>query len=178
MASQWIDTSPFREPTSRSLTVCVQCQHWACTSTELPCGEGRTNCLCTMVLEESSCYEADPQSVDSWCHFHFLWVLWSSLSSGGQGTFNSKLAGVVCQLSLWKVALSHLPGRCVNAGHLQCCRMVHALNVFEVQWPWYVSHSRLFCYLVLVHIRQGFVSLVAWASRSHSIFVTARVPEG
>ncbi len=32
--------------TSRGLIVCV---HWTHTSTELPCGEGRTNCLFAMV---------------------------------------------------------------------------------------------------------------------------------
>ncbi len=35
---------PSGSPTSKSLIVCVQCEHWAHTSTEQPCGEGRTNC--------------------------------------------------------------------------------------------------------------------------------------
>ncbi len=37
---------PFRE----SLIVCVQCEHWMHTSTELPCGERRTNCWYATVL--------------------------------------------------------------------------------------------------------------------------------
>ncbi len=41
---------PFREPDQRKgLTVCVQCKHWTHTSTELPCGEGWTNCWFAMV---------------------------------------------------------------------------------------------------------------------------------
>ncbi len=47
--------------------------------------------------------------------------------------------------------------------------------------PAYFSHTRLLCSLALVvlfHTRQGFESLAAWASRSHSIFDAARVPEG
>ncbi len=47
--------------------------------------------------------------------------------------------------------------------------------------PAHFSHSRLLCSLALVvlfHTRQGFESLAAWASRSHSIFDAARVPEG
>ncbi len=40
---------PSGSPTSRGLIVCVQCAHWMHTSTELPCGEGRTNCLFAMV---------------------------------------------------------------------------------------------------------------------------------
>ncbi len=58
------------------------------------------------------------------------------------------------------------------AGHLQHCGMVHAPNIPEVLWPWYMSHSGLFCSLVLAvlfHTRQGFASLAVWASRSHSI---------
>ncbi len=35
---------PFGSLTSKGLTVCVQCEHWTHTSTELSCGEGRTNC--------------------------------------------------------------------------------------------------------------------------------------
>ncbi len=35
---------PFGILTSKSITVCVQCEHWTHTSTELPCGERRTNC--------------------------------------------------------------------------------------------------------------------------------------
>ncbi len=35
---------PSGSQTSRSLTVCVQCEHWIHTSTELPCGERGTNC--------------------------------------------------------------------------------------------------------------------------------------
>ncbi len=35
---------PFREPDQQNLSVCVQCEHWTHMSTELPCGEGRTNC--------------------------------------------------------------------------------------------------------------------------------------
>ncbi len=35
---------PSGSPTRRGLIVCVQCEHWTYTSTELPCGEGRTNC--------------------------------------------------------------------------------------------------------------------------------------
>ncbi len=34
---------PFGSLTSKSITVCVQCEHWMHTSTKLPCGEGRTN---------------------------------------------------------------------------------------------------------------------------------------
>ncbi len=37
-------------------------------------------------------------------------------------------------------------------------------------------HSRLFCSLILVHTRKGFVSLGACASRSPSISDAARVP--
>ncbi len=35
---------PSGSQTSKSLIVCVQCEHWMHTSTELPCREGRTNC--------------------------------------------------------------------------------------------------------------------------------------
>jgi len=44
---------PSGSPTSRSLIVCVQCEHWMHTSTELPFGEGRTNYLfATVPLRE------------------------------------------------------------------------------------------------------------------------------
>ncbi|KAL0151930.1 hypothetical protein M9458_052765, partial [Cirrhinus mrigala] len=39
---------PFGIRTSRSLSVCVQFEHWTHTSTELPCGENLTNCLSVM----------------------------------------------------------------------------------------------------------------------------------
>ncbi len=35
---------PSESPTRRGFIVCVQCEHWMRTSTELPCGERRTNC--------------------------------------------------------------------------------------------------------------------------------------
>ncbi len=35
--------------TRRGLIVCIQCDHWMRTSTELPSGEGRTNCWYAMV---------------------------------------------------------------------------------------------------------------------------------
>ncbi len=35
--------------TRRGLIVCVQWEHWTCTSTELPCGEGQTDCWNAMV---------------------------------------------------------------------------------------------------------------------------------
>ncbi len=35
---------PSGSPTRRGLIVCVKCEHWTYTSTELPCGERRTNC--------------------------------------------------------------------------------------------------------------------------------------
>ncbi len=47
--------------------------------------------------------------------------------------------------------------------------------------PAHFSLSRLLYSLALVvlfHTRQGFESLAAWASRSHRVFDTARVPEG
>ncbi len=39
-----------RSPTRKSLIVCVQCEHWTHTSTELPCGERQTNCWYATVL--------------------------------------------------------------------------------------------------------------------------------
>ncbi len=36
---------PFRQPDQQEKNyVCVKCEHWTHTSTELPCGERRTNC--------------------------------------------------------------------------------------------------------------------------------------
>ncbi len=40
---------PSGSQTSKSLIVCVQWEHWIRMSTELPCGEGRTNCWFAMV---------------------------------------------------------------------------------------------------------------------------------
>ncbi len=40
---------PSGSPTIRGLIVCVQCEHWTRTSTELPCGEGWTNCWYAMI---------------------------------------------------------------------------------------------------------------------------------
>lgn len=40
---------PFRDSDQVKLTVCVLCEHLTHTSTELPSGEGRTNCLCALV---------------------------------------------------------------------------------------------------------------------------------
>ncbi len=41
---------PSGSPTRKSLIVCVQCEHWTHTSTELPCGERRTDCWYATVL--------------------------------------------------------------------------------------------------------------------------------
>ncbi len=56
---------PFRSLTSKSLIVCVQCEHWMHTSTELPCGEGRTNCWFALVpLKEGR--PASKQTLSWW----------------------------------------------------------------------------------------------------------------
>ncbi len=44
---------PSGSPTRKSLTVCVQCEHWTHTSTELPCGENRTNCWYATVAKQT-----------------------------------------------------------------------------------------------------------------------------
>ncbi len=117
---------PSGSQNSWSLIVCVQCKHWAHRSTELPCGERRTNCLCAMVPIRGVCLlRTDPQSVDSRCHLSGLWVLWSPLPSEGQGSLDSKC----------------LPCRCVYTGNLQRCGMVHSSNVCEVLLPQHVSYS-------------------------------------
>ncbi len=61
---------PFREPTRRSLIVCVRCEHWTHTSTELTCGEGRTNCWYAMVPLRGVCLLLSRPSVSGlWMPF-------------------------------------------------------------------------------------------------------------
>ncbi len=96
--------------------------------------------------------------MDSRCHLSGLFVLWSPLASGGQGSLDSK----------WG-SLQGLPGRCVYARHLQRCGMVHAPNVREVLQPQQSSYFRALLFSHLSITRQGFVSMAAWASRSPSV---------
>ncbi len=73
--------------TSRSLTVCVRCEHWTHAFTELPCGEELTNCWYAMVPLREVCLLLSWPSIGG-CYLHCLWVLWSPLASGDQGLFD------------------------------------------------------------------------------------------
>ncbi len=114
---------PSGSPTRRGLIVCVQCEHWMRTSTDLPCGEGRTNCWYATVPQRRG-FQADPQLVDSGCHHSCQWVLWSPLTIGGQGSLYKKYGG-----------LQRLSGRFTYAGYLRRCWVVYSPHVRQVLRP-------------------------------------------
>ncbi len=112
--------------------------------------------------------------MDSGYHHSCLWVLWSPLTFGGQGSFKQRYGG-----------LQGLSRRCSYSGHMWHCWVVYAPNLRQILWPRSASHSWLFCSLaVAVHsthyagiCNSGGVDIsFPEASRRSSMFPEGNVP--
>ncbi len=164
---------PSGTQTSRSLIVCVQCEHWTHTSTELPCGGSLTSYVYAMVLPRGVCLLLSRPSVGgslipSPCSMSPLVSLlpWGSRLTPPKVWRPPRPS---CQVWLCRISVTLRAGlrRSLLSGSM-------TLTSIPLLVPPFSCRS---C-ATYIHTRQGLESLAVWAFSFPKRFDTARVPEG